>query len=296
MWLTPRLSYRLDLNNMEAYIIGVGKMKIIGYPSNIKEYLDWSIREARLVVRANGIFLHVTVKKHVKNVKPSMKAIAVDINEREIVYGFKGWIIRDTTRVEDCIRIKKHIERLQKKYSYGKYKAWISRKGILKRIKSLGRRIRNIIKDYTRKEAKKIIDFTIMRGMDTVIIEDLKSLNNNLVRLKKPWRERLIFVSYNKLLWWIEWEARKHGLAIVKVDPRRTSTTCPYCGAKMMSTSYRKLKCPQCGFSADRDVVAVLNLISRYNLQMGGCLTTPTAPQMKDVAPNRCGEMVSGLQ
>ncbi|ADV64432.1 hypothetical protein [Desulfurococcus mucosus] len=33
---------------------------------------------------------------------------------------------------------------------------------------------------------------------------------------------------------------------------------------------------------------------SRDN-QMGGSLTTPTAPQMTDVAPNKCGEPVNPL-
>ncbi len=296
MWLTPRLSYRLNLSNMEVHITGAEKLKIIGYPSNIWEYLDWSIREARLVVRGSGIFLHVVVKKYVDDVKPSTRAIAVDVNEHEIVYGFQGHIVRDRTRVEDCIRIKKHIERLQRKYSFGKYRIWISRRGILKRIKELGRRIRNITGDFVRKEAKRIIDFAITHGMDTIVIEDLNNLNKNSRKLKNPWRERLIYMTYRKLLWWIEWEAKKHGLAIARVNPRGTSTTCPYCHTKMVNVGYRKFKCPICGFKTDRDTIAVLNLISRHLSQMGVALTHPTALQMKDVAPNRCGEPMNPLK
>ena len=50
------------------------------------------------------------------------------------------------------------------------------------------------------------------------------------------------------------------------------------------------LKCRNCGFKADRDTIAVLNIEKIALLKMGGSLTTPTAPQMKDVVPNRCGE------
>jgi len=297
VWLTPKLSYRLNLSNMKVHITGVGKVKIIGYPSNIKEYLNWNIREARLIVRENGIFLHVVVKKHINNTKPSLRVIAVDINEHEIVYGFQEHIVRDKTRVKECIRIKKYMERLQRKYSFGKYRAWISRRGILKRIKELGRRIRNITEDFVRKEAKRIIDFTIIHGMDTIVIEDLSNLNKNLKKLRKPWRERLVYMTYRKLLWWIEWEAKKHGLVVVKVNPRGTSTTCPYCNIKMISTGYRKFRCLICGFESDRDTIAVINLIVKHiSLEMGVVLTRPTAPQMKDVYPNRCGELMNTLK
>ncbi len=290
MWLTPRQSYRLDLSKMEVYITGVGKLKITGYPSNIVEYLDWDVREARLVIRENGVFLHVVVKKYVEDVKPSTRAIAVDVNEHEVVYGFHGRVVRDRTRVEDCIRIKKHIERLQRKYSFGRYRAWLTRRGILRRVKELGRRIRNITDDFVRKEARRIVDFALTYGMDTIVVEDLRNLIRNSRKLRRPWRERLIYVTYRKLLWWIEWEAKKCGLAVVRVNPRGTSTTCPYCSTRMINVGYRKFKCPKCGFRADRDTTAVLNLISRYLSRMGVALTHPTAPQMKDVTPNRCGE------
>ena len=51
-----------------------------------------------------------------------------------------------------------------------------------------------------------------------------------------------------------------------------------------------KLRCPRCGFEADRDTVAVLNIERVALSKVGGSLTTPTAPQMTDVDPNRCGE------
>jgi len=61
----------------------------------------------------------------------------------------------------------------------------------------------------------------------------------------------------------------------------------------MVESGYRKMKCSVCGFEADRDVVAVMNIEKKALIQMGGSLTTPTAPQVTDVVPNRCGEPVS---
>jgi putative transposase len=56
------------------------------------------------------------------------------------------------------------------------------------------------------------------------------------------------------------------------------------------------LRCPRCGFEADRDAIGKLN-IRKKALKMlgikpsfGGVLAPLTAPQMTDVNPNRWGE------
>jgi len=75
-----------------------------------------------------------------------------------------------------------------------------------------------------------------------------------------------------------------------------TSTRCPRCSNKMRENGNRVFKCPKCGFEADRDTVAVLNIEKRTLEKMGGFLAAPTAPQMTDVDPNKCGEPVNPLK
>jgi len=61
----------------------------------------------------------------------------------------------------------------------------------------------------------------------------------------------------------------------------------------LKETEYRRLRCSRCGFEADRDVIGKLNIRKRTLKILGisgGALTTPTAPQMTDVNPNRWGE------
>jgi len=74
---------------------------------------------------------------------------------------------------------------------------------------------------------------------------------------------------------------------VVAIKPRGTSSTCPICGSKLVENSYRKLKCIKCGFEADRDATAILNIEKKAYKKMGGFLTTSTPPQMTDVIPNR---------
>ncbi|MFP3268236.1 MAG: zinc ribbon domain-containing protein [Desulfurococcales archaeon] len=46
------------------------------------------------------------------------------------------------------------------------------------------------------------------------------------------------------------------------------------CGSKLVENSYRKLKCIKCGFEADRDTVAILNIEKKAYNKMGGSLTS----------------------
>jgi len=77
---------------------------------------------------------------------------------------------------------------------------------------------------------------------------------------------------------------------------RGTSSTCPKCGSRLVESGYRRMRCPRCGFEADRDTVAVMNIERVALSKMGRSLTTPTAPQMTDVTPNTCGEPMNPLK
>ena len=89
------------------------------------------------------------------------------------------------------------------------------------------------------------------------------------------------------------------GAPLAIVDPRGTSSECPQCDSKMAESGYRRLRCPSCGFEADRDVIGKLNIRKRalkilgIKPSSGGVLAPLTAPQMTDVSPNRWGEHVN---
>jgi putative transposase len=95
--------------------------------------------------------------------------------------------------------------------------------------------------------------------------EDLTGLINTLRRIKsKDHRTKLIIIGYARLERWIDWQAEKHGVPLAIVDPRGTSSECPQCGSKdFEEAGYRRLRCPRCGFEADREVIRKLNIRKR---------------------------------
>jgi IS605 OrfB family transposase len=226
-------------------------------------------------------------------------AIAVDINERKIVYGDDKINKGIDTAVDRACRWKVLAENLQKKYSSPRYPAWRRRRGILNRIRSYHRKARNILEDWARKAPLKMIRLAV-KLQHAVAREDLKGLINSLRKIRnKDHRTKLIIMGYSRLVKWIDWQAMKHGAPIVIVDPRKTSSECPNCDSKLEENGYRRLRCPRCGFEADRDVIGKLNIRKRalkmlgIKIDFGGVLAPLTAPQMTDVNPNRWGESMN---
>jgi len=284
LWLTPRNSYRIRDGYVE--LAGGCRLEILGTD---RRYEQYEYKEARLVQHGDKAMLLISVRIPKPEPTEPKGVVAVDVNERYVYFGNSVQTSKIETAVERAERQRQLAERLQSKYSWPRYNAWKRRRGILNRIRHFYRRARNIVLDWARKTALFIVA-TALAMQYAVAREGLTGLKERLSELPYEHRRRVVWMSYRRLAWWIDWQAAKHGVPVIVVDPRGTSTMCPKCGLKLVEVRPRWMKCPRCGFEADRDVVAVLNIEQRALSQVGGPLAAPTAPQMTDVAPNRWGE------
>jgi IS605 OrfB family transposase len=287
MLLHPELSYRIKDNYVE--IIGGLRLKIIGWD---RRYDNYENREARLVYKRDKLFLWISKKIPKPKKYTPIDVIGVDINEQKIVYGDEIINIEKNTAINKAYKYVRLAEDLQRRYSSPRYLAWRRRRGILRRIRSYHEKARNILIDWTKKISLEII--RLAKELRYAISrEDLTNLIRSLRELPKDHRRKLIIMGYSRIEKWIDWQAEKHGVPYVKVDPSGTSSECPKCDYKgLEEVSYRRLRCPRCGFEADRDVIGKLNVRKKGLRKLGiiprgGALTPLTAPQMTDVAPNR---------
>jgi IS605 OrfB family transposase len=297
MWLYPGQSYWIRDGYVE---IAEGiKLRIIGWD---RRYDDYENGEARLVYRGDKMMLWIS--KKISKPKPYQPrdVIAVDINEKKIVYGDDRINKERDTKIVEAHRWKKLAENLQKRYSSPRYPAWRRRKSILNRIRSYHRKARNILEDWARKTSLRIVELSKKLG-HAVAREDLTGLINSLRRIKnKDHRKKLIIMGYARLGRWIDWQAMKQGVPLAIVNPNGTSSECPKRDSKLEENGYRRLRCPRCGFEADRDVIGKLNIRKRALKKLrikanpGGVLAPLTAPQMTDVNPNRWGEPMNRPQ
>ena len=276
VWLTPRASYNVDFERMTVRIASIGELPILGYPRNLKEYLSWKMKEARLVIRNDKAFLKVVFEKEEEKVKPK-ESVAVDINMAEVVVGKDDeHYVRISTRLHEVHHWKSLAKNLQKKYP----RRWRGNKRILYRVRSFHQKARRIMEDFARKVGKWVVEIAEDFGANVIKLENLRNLIKNVDRLPREFRDKLYLMQYRRLQYWISWQARKHGMVIEFVNPSYSSVSCPKCCKRMEEVGYRWFKC-SCGYENDRDVIAIVNLNRR------GSLTLSTAPQMRDVNPNR---------
>jgi len=291
MLLHQGSGYRIKDGYVE--IIGGIRMKIIGWD---RRYDGYENGEARLVYRDGKMILWISKKIPKPEPYQPRDVIAIDVNEKKIVYGDHVINEEKDTKIDTAHRWKKLAEDLQKRYSSTRYPAWRRRRGILNRIRSYHRKARDILENWARKTSLKIVRFAKRLGY-AVAREDLKGLINSLRKIEsKDHRTKLIIMGYRRLGKWIDWQAEKQGVPLAIVNPSGTSSKCPKCDSKgLKEVSYRRLRCPRCELEADRDVIGKLNIRKRALKKLrinppGGSLTTPSAPQMTDVNPNRWGE------
>jgi len=161
------------------------------------------------------------ISKRIPRPKPYQPkdVMAIDINERKIVYG-DDRINRDIdTAINRAYKWKILAESLQRRYSSSRYPAWKRRRGILNRIRSYLWKAKNVLEDRTRKSSLKIVRLAV--GLQhTLVREDLTGLVEALRKLPKDHWVKLIIMGYSRLGKWIDWHAMKHGAPLAIVDPR----------------------------------------------------------------------------
>jgi transposase len=119
MLLHPGSGYRIKDGYVE--IAGGIKLRIIGWD---RRYDGYENGEARLVYRDGKMMLWISKKVPKPKAYQPRDVIAVDVNERKIVYGDDKINKERDTKIDEAHRWKKLAENLQKKYSFTRYPAW----------------------------------------------------------------------------------------------------------------------------------------------------------------------------
>ena len=105
------------------------------------------------------------------------------------------------------------------------------------------------------------------REYDLVAVEDLDT--KGLVELPGNSRNRAS-AAWGRFKRVLEYKCDREGTHFVAVDPKDTTKECASCGVKTEKPLWvREHSCPSCGFEADRDANAAINILSRGLQQLG---------------------------
>ena len=221
---------------------------------------DFPLDKVKQVVvkltRSGRVYISFIVEGYEFPKLPSTgKVVAIDVGIEKLLTTSDGQIFPNLRPYEKAL---KKIKVLHKRLSRKKFLSnnWFKAKIKLARAYE---HLKNLRKDIYMKLGKWFAEH-----YDVVVMEDIQVkqlIGKSLRRL----RMRLHDVAIHELRSIMKYQLKKYGKNIRFVDPAFTSMTCARCGyvKNDLTLTDRVFVCPKCGWVADRDYNASLNILRR---------------------------------
>ncbi|KKW10196.1 MAG: Transposase, IS605 OrfB family [Candidatus Gottesmanbacteria bacterium GW2011_GWB1_49_7] len=256
----------------------VSGRKRINY--TVPEYFKPFLREAKeidsinVVDRKGRLIGLVCLALEVPDPK-GIHPVGVDLNETNVLVAVDAdnqeLFIPGISHSVANTKTRKTKKRLQRKLSSRKAEKRDTR-SVRRLLKRLARKQSNRTKTFCQTVAKQFVSWCPEDSV--IVLEDLKIPKvSKKMKAKKGVQRRLSQWARGTLTTWINSNAEKRGILVVKVNPAYTSQDCSRCGLRGIRHRHKFL-CPSCSFSAHADLNAAVNIRNRYTvLRHSGALS-----------------------
>jgi len=280
---------RVDLKRGEVRVIFKSKGKWFTFrlkhrKEYIKKFQKYKWKEVFVSYRNGKIYVSIVFEVEYKPYFP-LGAIGLDVNLVKLVYYDDRKVRREDTPFVKALSLRAKAEEIQRKYP----KRCRYNKRILNRVKSLHRKAKNIVTDGSRKFAKRLVLFALKKR-HAITLEELTGLIEELRSMNKQNRWKTLYLDYRTLQNAIVIKAIEYNVPVIFIDPRGTSKLCYRCGTELVFHGRLGI-CPRCGFIADRDKNAAMNIREKMWESLGSLLN---APAVKDEARRSGGRRMRG--
>ncbi|MFQ6063153.1 MAG: RNA-guided endonuclease InsQ/TnpB family protein, partial [Methanosarcinales archaeon] len=206
-------------------------------------------------------------KKKVLGVDLGIKKFAVltvvqDYKHSQPVF-IKNDILGKLKRLRDQMSgIQKNLSRIKKEGNHQEFK------NLHAYYRRAQNKFRALNKQIGHEVSKFIVSYALANNCDTIAFENLKGRSNNKYNRDLNW----LISNWikGKIIEFTKYKAKIKGIRVEKVNKNYTSRVCSKCGilGKTYNNSYLKEEnkagghfyCSKCGYSADRDYNASLNI------------------------------------
>ncbi|MBU1879034.1 MAG: transposase [Chloroflexi bacterium] len=122
------------------------------------------------------------------------------------------------------------------------------------------------MRDVNHKLSRQIVNLAVEQGA-AIALEELTAIRERVRATRSVlWTRRVNRMihswTFRQLREMIDYKATAAGVAVVVVDPRGTSRTCPQCRhvAKANRVTQALFRCQRCGYESNADRVAAINI------------------------------------
>lgn len=241
----PQGGYKLKRNKLNLSKVGEVKIKL-------HRLVKGKIKTCTIIRKNGKYYACLSVEVEPTPLPKCMDAVGIDL-------GVKCLAVTSNAEYFDSPRYlrksEKRLRRLQRSICRKKIGSKRRKKDIHV-LARLHEHIANQRRDYAHKVSRQIVN-----RYGLIAFEDLNILgmtkNHKLAKsiLDSGWNQLVIFTTY---------KAESAGRIVKQVDPRYTSQLCSNCGVIVKKQlKDREHRCSCCGFTADRDENAAVNILKR---------------------------------
>jgi putative transposase len=211
---------------------------------------EGQFRFARIVKRPSGWYLQCVCTIEPKPLPDNGKAVGLDMGITYLVADSEG------ITTENPRAYKRSLERLAKAQHVlsRRVKGSKRRRKAVRNVARIHEKIANQRKDALHKVSRRYVN-----QYQTIVVEDLQPAN---MMKNHSLAQAISDSAWGMLRSYLSYKAEEAGRVVEAVPPYFTSQRCSRCGEYVQkSLSVRTHICPHCGFVADRDVNAAINIV-----------------------------------
>ncbi len=277
----PQLGKGQLLNGNQIKLPQLGWLKYV----KSREIPDgFAVKQARIIRKASGYFVQFSLECDVSvpGVMPHGHPVGIDLGLDKFVATSEGLVI-DRPRFLSSLHRK--LKLLQRRLKH-KQKGSSNRHKLNRKIARLHQRISDTRKDWHFKLAHKLCD-----GAGMIFVEDI----DFRVWAKGMFGKHTLDAGFGQFISILQWVCWKRGVYFVKVDKDYTSQVCPQCDAHTgkKELSVRIHACPECGYTAHRDVAAA-QIVRNRGIFTVSQAELPGVGRILENQENACGDGLRG--
>jgi IS605 OrfB family transposase len=207
-----------------------------------------------LILRDGVLYLHLCIDLPTPPPAATNGFLGVDLGIVEIASDSEGNQYSGEAIKTHRRKVEARVRLLQRKQTHS----------AKKRLKRIARKRARFVRDANHVVSKKLIA-TALASKKALALEELSGIRDRAGTVGRSMRALLGKWSFYQLRQFIAYKAQEVGLPVVFVDPRNTSRTCSVCGHcdKANRTSQAHFLCKSCGFDANADTNAAVNIGAR---------------------------------
>jgi len=226
--------------------------KIGALPFTMHRPYTGKVKSVLITRSGDRWYVIVLAAQEVSEPKREGQSVGIDVGLNSFAVDSDGAVIENPRFHEHSLKKIKTLQQSitrKKRFSQN----WKKAKSKLEKVYD---HITNQKRDFLHKLSRQYVD-----TYATICVEDL-----NIKYLKEKGKSRGLRRSIHDASWgrfysYLAYKAESAGTNFIQIDPRDTTQMCSNCGSIVKkSLSERVHECPYCGFIADRDYNAAVNI------------------------------------